>query len=75
MLTQGKVPIHYLPISVDLNSFPEKQYGINSTVSLFYAGSFGKKDGLPVLLDAFDRLAGCYENFVWFLPAVVTRRQ
>ena len=57
-LTQGKVPIHYLPISVDLNCFPEKQYGITSTVSLFYAGSFGKKDGLPVLLDAFDRLAG-----------------
>jgi len=61
-LTQGKVPIHYLPISVDLNFFPEKQYGITSTVSLFYAGSFGKKDGLPVLLEAFDRLAGCYEN-------------
>lgn len=61
-LTQGKVPIHYLPISVDMNSFPEKQYGATSTVSLFYAGSFGKKDGLPVLLEAFDRLAGCYEN-------------
>ena len=35
---------------------------MNSSVSLFYAGSFGKKDGLPVLLDAFDRLAGKYGN-------------
>ena len=62
MLTQGKVPIHYMPISVDMNCFPEKPNRMNPTVSLFYAGSFGKKDGLPVLLDAFDRLAGKYKN-------------
>ena len=61
-LTQGKVPVHYMPISVDMDCFPEKPNRMNSTVSLFYAGSFGKKDGLPVLLDAFDRLAGRYEN-------------
>ena len=62
MLTQGKVPVHYMPISVDMNCFPEKPNRMNPTVSLFYAGSFGKKDGLPVLLDAFDRLAGRYKN-------------
>ena len=62
MLTQGKVPVHYLPISVDMDCFPEKSGRMNPTVSLFYAGSFGKKDGLSVLLDAFDRLAGRYEN-------------
>ena len=61
-LTHGKVPIHYLPISVDMDCFPEKPFRMNPTVSLFYAGSFGKKDGLPILLEAFDRLAGCYEN-------------
>lgn len=60
--TQGKVPIHYMPISVDMDSFPGKPNRMNSTVSLFYAGTFGKKDGLPVLLDAFDRLAGRYQN-------------
>lgn len=62
MLTQGKVPIHYLPISVDLDCFPAKPGGIRPAVSLLYAGSFGKKDGVPVLLDAFDMLAGRYEQ-------------
>lgn len=61
-LTQGKVPVHYLPISVDMDCFPEKPSRMNPTVSLFYAGSFSKKDGLPVLLDAFDSLAERYEN-------------
>lgn len=61
-MTQGKVPIHYLPISIDMACFPEKPFRMNSTVSLFYAGSFGKKDGIPVLLDAFDRLAAQYKN-------------
>jgi glycosyltransferase involved in cell wall biosynthesis len=61
-LTNGKVPIHHLPISVDMDRFPEKPFCMNPTVSLFNSGSFGKKDGLPVLLDAFDRLAAKYEN-------------
>ncbi len=62
MLTQGKVPLHYMPISVDMDCFPEKPIRMKSIISFFYSGSFGKKDGLPVLLDAFDRLAGKYEN-------------
>src|SRR5208283_1749146 len=61
-LIQGKAPVHYMPISVDMESFPLKPFRINPTISLFYAGSFGKKDGIPVLLDAFDRLAGKYGN-------------
>lgn len=61
-LTQGKAPVHYMPISVDMDRFPEKPNRMNPIVSLFYAGSFGKKDGIPVLLDAFDRLAGKYKN-------------
>ena len=62
MLTQSKVPVHCMPISVDMARFPGKPNRMNPVVSLFYAGSFGKKDGLPVLLDAFDRLAGRYKN-------------
>lgn len=61
-LTQGKVPLYYMPISVSMDLFPEKPRKINSTITLFYAGSFGKKDGLPVLLDAFDKLADVYKN-------------
>jgi glycosyltransferase involved in cell wall biosynthesis len=62
MLTQGKVPVHYMPISVDMSFFPQKPSRVKSIISIFYAGSFGKKDGLPVLLDAFDKLAGRYRN-------------
>jgi len=61
-LTQGKVPVHIMPISVDMDRFPEKPKRMNSTVSLFYAGTFGKKDGISVLLDAFDALAERYKN-------------
>jgi glycosyltransferase involved in cell wall biosynthesis len=60
---QGNVPIHYMPISVDMNRFPEEPRRMNSFVSLFYAGSFGeKKDGTSVLLDAFDKLSSKYRN-------------
>jgi glycosyltransferase involved in cell wall biosynthesis len=57
MLTDGKAPVHYMPVSVDMGCFPVNPCETKSTVSLFYSGSFGKKDGLPVLLDAFDKLA------------------
>jgi len=58
----GKVPVHYMPISVDMSFFPPKSNGEKSTLSLLYAGSFGRKDGIPVLLDAFDKLAEKYVN-------------
>lgn len=56
--TDGKLPVHYLPISVDLERFKGNSSRNESDISLFYAGSFGKKDGLPILLESFDRLAG-----------------
>jgi len=59
---QGRIPIHYLPISVDMNQFPGNPCGTGPVVSLFYAGSFTRKDGVPVLLDAFDELAERYGN-------------
>lgn len=61
-LTQGRVPLHYMPISVDMALFPQQPATSKSTVTLLYAGSFGKKDGLPVLLDAFDRLAEKHDH-------------
>ncbi len=61
-LTQGKVPIHYMSVSVDMGLFPEKQDREKSLRTFFYAGSFGKKDGVLILLNAFDRLASKYED-------------
>lgn len=61
-LTRGEVPVHPLPISVDLDYFPQQQRPGGGTVSLFYAGSFARKDGLSLLLDAFDTLAPGHRN-------------
>ena len=59
-LTGGKIPIHYLPISIDLDLYPEVPQHFGDPVTLFYSGSFGKKDGVPVLVEAFDKLAEKY---------------
>jgi glycosyltransferase involved in cell wall biosynthesis len=56
------IPLLLRPISVDMSCYQDKSFQKKSQISLFYAGSFGKKDGLPVLLDAFDMLAGKYPN-------------
>jgi glycosyltransferase involved in cell wall biosynthesis len=56
-LTRGQVPVHYRPISVRMDRIPIRKRNNESAVSLFYAGSFGKKEGLSVLIDAFDSLA------------------
>ena len=61
-LTQGKTPLHYMSVSVDMNLFPEKPSSKKSMTTFFYAGSFGKKDGILILLDAFDKLAEKHEN-------------
>lgn len=61
-LTAGRVPIHHLPILVDMARYPEQPRLFGDTITLLYCGSFGVKDGVPVLLDAFDRLAGRFEN-------------
>ncbi len=61
-LTQGRVPLHYMSISVDMAFFP-RTLDMNKPIkTLFYAGSFGKKDGVPILLDAFDNLAERHDN-------------
>lgn len=50
-------PLHLLPISVDITQYPETPARFSDPVVMFYAGSFGHKDGVPVLLDAFEKLA------------------
>jgi glycosyltransferase involved in cell wall biosynthesis len=61
-LTDGTMPIHRLPISVDMDRYPEPARNFGNPVTMFYAGSFGVKDGMPVLLDAFDALAARGHN-------------
>ncbi len=61
-LTHGMVPIHFRPISVDFSRVAKPKDPFGPVVTLFYAGSFGKKDGLFVLLDAYDSIAARRSN-------------
>jgi len=61
-LTQGRIPLHYMSVSVDMDLFPEKPDTEKPTTTFLYAGSFGKKDGILILLDAFDKLAERHDD-------------
>lgn len=56
-LSEGEVPLHYCPISVDFDRYPSNSACFSDPLTLFYSGTFGRKDGVPVLLEAFDKLA------------------
>ncbi len=56
-LTLGRLPLHLRPISIDTKRFVSQTGTYSGQVNLFYSGSFGVKDGISELLDAFDNLA------------------
>lgn len=61
-IVKDKLPVILRPISIDLNKFPKRPFLMRDQVSLFYAGSFGVKDGVENLILAFEQLAGKYDN-------------
>ena len=61
-LTNGQCPIHYRPVSVDMSLYPEGNFEFSRSVALFYSGSFGVKDGISVLLNAFDLVCARQSN-------------
>lgn len=54
-LTQKRVPVHFLPISVDIEKILKfKQLQNNSDeIAVYYGGSFGQKDGISYLIEGF----------------------
>jgi glycosyltransferase involved in cell wall biosynthesis len=56
-LTKGTTPLLKRPISVDFTWFPSPQAQSLKEIRLFYSGSFGIKDGVEFLIDAFEILA------------------
>jgi glycosyltransferase involved in cell wall biosynthesis len=62
-LGRSKVPVHLIPVSVNFKYFRNgSQEYHGSEVKIFYGGSFGAKDGLPYLINAFDELCTRYDN-------------
>lgn len=60
--SRGAVPMHKMPITVDLDIYPGPERCFKNPTTLFYAGSFGHKDGVPVLIEAFEKLASVYQS-------------
>jgi glycosyltransferase involved in cell wall biosynthesis len=60
--TKGKIPIHHRSISIDPDLIKYSGGPLNSRPAMFYAGSFGVKDNIIGLLDAFDSLATRHSN-------------
>lgn len=56
-LTHGRLPLHLRPISIDTDRFISHSGTFSDQPNLFYSGSFGVKDGISELIDAFDNLA------------------
>jgi len=69
-LTSDTVPIHRMPISVDMDLYPEVPQRFGNPMSILYCGSFDKKDGVPVLVSAFNRLAAKHGNIRLILTGV-----
>lgn len=55
-VTSGAVPIHFHPISVDMDRFSGLHQGFSEPVTLFYGGGFGPSKGVDNLIKAFDIL-------------------
>jgi glycosyltransferase involved in cell wall biosynthesis len=57
-ISKGKVPVHLIPISVNLNNFIRRYHkSTRSEFKIFYGGSFNEKDGLGFLMDAFSEVS------------------
>lgn len=61
-LVKGKCPVYLYPINIDMERFRAEPGAFGTPVKLFYGGTFGKKDGVENLIDAFDGLAARHGN-------------
>ena len=62
-ISKGKIPVILVPISVNFKYFkgPNK-WNDKREIKIFYGGSFGQKDGLEFLIQAFDIVAYNFDN-------------
>jgi glycosyltransferase involved in cell wall biosynthesis len=72
---KGQIPVIHLPISVNeqhIKSF-KKESEKKSTIRVFYGGSFGPKDGIPLLIEGFSRAAEKRQYMELILTGAVSR--
>ncbi len=56
------MPIYHIPVVVNTSQLENDFSTLNDTTTVFYGGSFGEKDGLIFLLQAFKILEKKYSN-------------
>ena len=62
-IAADKRRVYLIPITVNLKYFRKTDYIISSNnLQIFYGGSFGQKDGLEYLINAFDEVSKKYSN-------------
>jgi glycosyltransferase involved in cell wall biosynthesis len=71
----GRVPVHLLPISVDLENHPHVKTGMDNPVRILYAGSFGDKDAVENLIEAFEVICLKHENTELVLTGLGTENR
>lgn len=64
LVSKNKFPVVHIPISINSELFTHdpKPISNHKDIVVFYGGSFGNKDGLEYLLEAFDQVAGNHPN-------------
>ncbi len=68
---KGKIPVHLIPITVNLNYFKVNGQQVNKNdLKIFYGGSFAPKDGLAYLLDAFEEVSKKDKNIKLILTGL-----
>lgn len=61
--TADKIPSYLIPITVNLRYFTNIKTDLaKKELKIFYGGSFGKKDGLEYLINAFDEVSKVHNN-------------
>jgi glycosyltransferase involved in cell wall biosynthesis len=57
-LSRGRFLVRILPISVNMEQIPVRNGSLHRPLRVLYAGSFGDKDPVEVLIDAVNSLCG-----------------
>ena len=63
----GKLPVMLDPISVNFENFNYPAEEFHRPVRIFYAGTFGTKDGVENLIEAFDQVCDKHDDAQLFL--------
>lgn len=75
-IVNDEIQVIHLPITVNFNKI-DIDYGKiknNSEINIFYGGSFGDKDGISFLLNAFDILADEFPQIKLILTGSASKR-